>query len=150
MKMDVIRRDTDYALRAMVNLAKNFKNGTVSAKTVADKEGFSYQLACKLMQRLHNAGLVTSSMGPKGGFHLSKEPSKISLLKIIEAVQGPLSLNSCLFDINTCSRGSECPVRPKIADLQKYLNKYLSNITLEELIQVYNKKGIEEVRKGQK
>lgn len=139
--MDILRRNTDYALRAMVNLAKNFKNGSVSTKTIAEQENISYQLACKLMQKLHNARLLKSYMGPKGGFSLRQKPSKITLLHIIKAIQGPIRLNRCLLSIDSCSKGANCPVRPKLAKLQNYINEYLNSITLEELSHSYSLRG---------
>ena len=132
--MDVIRRNTDYALRAMVNLAGHYGNEPVSARTISDEEEISYQLACKLMQKLHNAKLLESCMGPKGGFQLSREPAKINLLEIIELIQGPLRFNRCLLAIDACPRQKNCPVSEKLADLQKYMGNYLNDITLDELL----------------
>jgi Rrf2 family protein len=72
-------------------------------------------------------------MGPKGGFRLNREPSKISVLEVIEAIQGPLALNRCLLSIDACPRQRGCAVRVKLAGLQRYIESQLSSITLDEL-----------------
>ena len=77
--MDILRRNTDYALRLMVSLAREYGKGALATRTLAEDEDVSYQLACKLMQRLHAAKLVESCMGPKGGFRLSRKPADISI-----------------------------------------------------------------------
>lgn len=138
--MDIVRRNTDYALRAMVNLARNYENGPVSSRIIAEKEDVPYQLMCKLMQKLNNAGLVTSFMGPKGGFGLSREPSEINILEVIETIQKPISLNRCLLAGDICPRHKKCTVRAKLLGLQEYIGKYLSNITLDELASGSNKR----------
>ena len=95
--MDVLRRNTDYGLRMMAVLAEHFNNGRLmSARQLASDGHFSYQLGCKLLQKLHRAELVKSGMGPKGGFTLSREPSKITLMHIIKVLQGGIRLNRCL------------------------------------------------------
>jgi len=78
--MDVIRRNTDYAVRLVVHLAKHYGKEPISTRVAASEEYVPYQLACKLMQKLNNAKLVTSCMGPRGGFVLAAEPSKIESL----------------------------------------------------------------------
>ncbi|MBN2594410.1 MAG: Rrf2 family transcriptional regulator [Sedimentisphaerales bacterium] len=133
--MDVVRRNTDYAARLMVHLAKHYGNGPMSTRAAAAEEEVPYQLACKLMQKLNNAKLVTSCMGPKGGFVLGAEPSKITLLDVVEAIQGPISINRCVLDKNACSRSKICAVREKLADIQENLTKGLAAITLDELKQ---------------
>lgn len=132
--MDILRRNTDYTIRAMVHLAKHWQQEPVSTKQIAQKEDISYQLACKLLQRLHKAKLVESYRGPKGGFQLCRKPSMINFLEIIEAIQGPVSLNRCLMDMTACVRQPTCPVSRKLAKLQKYLESSLSSITLDELL----------------
>ena len=131
--MDIIRRNTDYALRAAVELAGRFDDGPVSARTLADSRNIPYQLACKLLQRLHNAGIVKSSMGPDGGFVLCKKPSKITVRQVVEAVQGPVRISRCLASKSFCSLSPDCPINPELARLQKTINASLGRITLRHL-----------------
>lgn len=131
--MDIIRRNTDYALRAMAHLTKNYGGESISTRVIAEREDISYQLACKLMQKMNDAGLVTSTMGPKGGFTLSKEPSKINLLEIIQAVQGPLTVNRCLAEEDSCPRKEFCPLCGKMREMQNYIVGSLSDATLADL-----------------
>jgi len=110
--MDILRRNTDYALRLMVGLARHQgSNGSVSTRLLAAEQEVSYQLACKLMQQLHDARLVASVMGPKGGFRF----------------------NRCLPKAGACPRAKVCPMRGRIAALQERMGEYLGGVTLEEL-----------------
>ncbi|NLZ03581.1 MAG: Rrf2 family transcriptional regulator [Phycisphaerae bacterium] len=133
--MDILRRNTDYALRLAVNLAGRYGDGSVSTRALSDEEDVSYQLACKLMQRLHKEGLVESDMGPKGGFRLARPPQEVPILAIIEAIQGPLRLNRCLLGDGACQRQDGCPIRARIGRLQEQMDQYLGAVTLGELAQ---------------
>ncbi len=132
--MDVIRRDTDYALRLMVNLAKNSSRVAVSSRRLAEEEDVSYQLTSKLLQKLSFGGLVRSKMGPKGGFFIDKNPSKITLGSVVKVIQGPISLNRCLFETGICFRQPNCPIRKKLAELQEDIERFLKNVTLEQIL----------------
>jgi Rrf2 family protein len=132
--MEVLRRNTDYALRMMVDLAGRFNGEFTSARQLAEDGNFSYQLGCKILQRLHKANLVKSDMGPKGGFALSREPSAITLMEIITALQGGVRLNRCLFGGKGCEFEPECEVHTKLTCLQLYIDGYLGGITLQEIL----------------
>jgi Rrf2 family protein len=132
--MDILRRNTDYALRLAVNLAGHGEGEALSTRVLAEAEDVSYQLACKLMQKLHAAGLVASDMGPKGGFRLGRAPEEISIVEVIEAIQGPLRLNRCVL-AGACPRQHNCTVRAKISELQERMDEYLRNVSLAELVQ---------------
>jgi Rrf2 family protein len=131
--MDILRRNTDYALRAMSHLAIHWKEGFSSARKLACEEDISYPLVRKLLQRLLKANLVKSTIGSRGGFRLSKQPSKINLLEIIETIQGPLQLSGCLLGPDICSRRKGCSVNKKLAKLQRDMTQYLRGITLDDL-----------------
>ncbi|MGB2863861.1 MAG: Rrf2 family transcriptional regulator [Sedimentisphaerales bacterium] len=148
--MDVVRRNTDYAARLMVHLAKHYGNGPISTRAAAAEEEVPYQLACKLMQKLNNAKLVTSCMGPKGGFVLGTEPSKISLLEVVEAIQGPISINRCVLSEDACSRQTICAVREKLVDIQENMTRGLAAITLNELARRGRSNGNASKRKRRK
>jgi Rrf2 family protein len=132
--MDVIRRNTDYALRLVVGLVENYGKAPVSARQLAKNQDVSYELACKLLQKLSSAKLVKSSMGAAGGFELAKRPEKISLYQVIEAVQGSICLNRCVPDTKSCPRRCGCRINKNLVELQRYIEDYMKNIMLSELL----------------
>ena len=131
--MDIVRRNTDYAVRLVVHLAGEYGKGPVSTKVAARQEGVSYPLACKLMQRLHGSKLIGSCMGPKGGFSLARAPSQLTLLEVVEAIQGPISINRCLLSSDACARQADCVVRVKLAAIQENIVSSLAGITFDDL-----------------
>ena len=149
--MDIIRRNTDYALRAAVELAGRFGREPVATKEIADRQDIPYQLACKLLQRLHNAGIVRSAMGPAGGFKLYSNPSKITVRRVVEAIQGPIRLNRCLFAKSACRLSRRCTISPELARLQDKINSFLDGLTLNQLVAAAKSKpSAKNKRKGSK
>ncbi|MHC4906543.1 MAG: RrF2 family transcriptional regulator, partial [Planctomycetota bacterium] len=118
----------------MADLAKHWDRDSISTRVLSNDTDVPYQLACKLMQRLQKVKLVKSTRGPRGGFSLSKSPSVIYLLEIIEAIQGPVTFNRCLVDVSTCIRQSDCPVSGKLVELQEYIINFLRDISLSDLL----------------
>ena len=135
INMEVLRRNTDYGLRAMVYLSTCYSERLVSVRELSRKGHFSYQLGCKLLQRLQKADLVKSSMGRNGGFQLSRKPAEITLSEIIKVLQGGIRLNKCLLDGDGCEFQPDCEVHTKLQCLQMYIDGYLGAITLDEILQ---------------
>jgi len=131
--VSLLRQNTDYALRVMVHLARSDTNGCISARTLAKEQEISYQFACKILQQLHEAKLVESTMGPRGGYRLSRPAEEITMRHVIEAVQVPVNLNRCMKGLATCPRQPICPVAEKLAVLQGQIENYLEGITLAQL-----------------
>ena len=100
------------------------------------------------MQSLHEADLVKSTMGAHGGFSLVLDPSKVSLLDIIEAVQGSISINKCIIGLEGCDRSAMCPVSYKMKELQFKMEEFLGNVTLSELLK--DAKSLKKKKKSKK
>ena len=133
--MNILRQNTDYAIRAMLHLASVYESHeAVSARKLAESESIAEPFAAKIMQKLTRAGLVVSTMGPKGGFSLSRSPAKINLRDVIEAMQGPVTTNRCSKAINECPNKCRCPVSRIVDGLDTTINNALSSITLKKVL----------------
>jgi Rrf2 family iron-sulfur cluster assembly transcriptional regulator len=119
--MNVLRQETDYALRLMAILAQAGPAKSISTRALAEQSDVSYEFACKILQKLHDAGLIQSTMGPKGGYQLIKDSKDMTLLEIISAVQGPVSVSDCMLGTGQCSRKEKCPLSGKMQQLQEYM-----------------------------
>jgi len=148
--MDIIRRNTDYALRMAVELAGRFGGEPHPTKEISDRQDIPYQLACKVLQRLHKAGIVRSTMGPAGGFRLSRHPSKVTVRQVVEAIQGPVRLNRCLFARNSCCLSRRCTISPELSRLQNKLNAFLDGLTLSRLSNAAKRTAIKKHNRSRK
>ena len=115
-----LSRSSDYAIRLMVHLAAEPADTPVSRADIAAAQGIPEPYLKKLLPALVTAGLVGARRGPRGGFRLARAASGVSLLAVIEAVDGPLALNSCMMSGGECGRAPRCPVHPvwRIANRQ--------------------------------
>lgn len=120
-----ITRETDYAVRCVLYLAKHH-DGVAIVDDIAREMEIPKSFLAKILQKLARAGIVKSTRGVKGGFRLALAPSDISLLRVIEAIQGPLCLNLCLIDDKHCRRSTFCSVHPAWVEIQKTVAKELS------------------------
>jgi Rrf2 family protein len=133
-KVHIIKSDTDYAMRMLVYLAINGESGLVSAAVLAKTQKIPMDFAYKILQKLGKAKIVKSLKGPRGGFGLAQESRQITLLEVIETVQGPLIIRPCILDDDACSMRPSCPVSAKLCKLQKSLRESMQELTLAEII----------------
>lgn len=85
-----ISRSTSYAILAVGYVAQNQDEGIILSQTIAKKYNIPLEYLLKILQQLVRANILRSKRGPRGGFSLAKTPSKINMLQIIEAVEGPM------------------------------------------------------------
>ncbi len=129
----LVTRETDYAVRCVLYLARDedqISNVTEVSKSMHIPKTF----LAKIFQRLVKAGLVESIRGMNGGFRLAKKPSAISLMDIMEAIQGPAGINVCAVNSKKCRRSSTCSVHPVWVELRKEVDKRLREQTIDRLV----------------
>jgi len=130
----MVRRDTDYAMRALVYLAEHQEDNAITVKTIAENSAIPLDYAYKIMRKLGETGITESRLGSQGGFVLKRSPSDITLLDVIEAIQGPVSVSNCVSDPDFCPRHITCKVSPKWAKIQQSMISLLQSTTLASII----------------
>jgi Rrf2 family protein len=128
-----ITRQADYAVRAMIYLAQLTPEQRASTSQIAQEKQIPPSFLAKIVSQLSVAGLLQTSRGARGGVSLAKEPEEISLLDVVEAIDGPILLNECVGNQNACSFGSSCPMKPVWCDAQKELVTRLGKTTFANL-----------------
>lgn len=124
------------AMHATVYLAANKGEGIPSTKEIASSLSASEHHLSKVLQRLTKAGLVSPIRGPKGGFVLGRDPKKISLLEVYEAIEGSFLASNCLLASRIC-KGEKCILGGLLRTLNQEALDYLKNTKLSELVDVY-------------
>lgn len=122
----------DYGLMAIHYIAVNDRVGAVSAKRIAEESQIPPELLAKILQRLAKRRLIVSQNGPKGGYALSRKPNDITVGEVIRALEGPISIVSCL-DHNGCPQEERCSLRRPVQKLQSAISQMLDTMTLAEL-----------------
>ncbi len=107
-----ITRQADYALRAMFYLSKMDPNERAATSQIAQEQRIPPSFLAKIISQLSIAGLIHTSRGARGGVSLARPPAEISILEVVEAIDGPIMLNECTSSPDACPFGEECPIRP--------------------------------------
>src|SRR5215813_13168285 len=97
-----ITRQADYAMRAVLYLARLGDSERASTGAVAEDQHIPPSFLAKIISQLSVAGLLHTARGARGGVRLAREPKDISLLEVIEAIDGPIQLNECVGGKGTC------------------------------------------------
>ena len=129
-----ITRQADYAVRAVLYLSRMGNNQRASTSSVAEEQRIPPSFLAKIISQLSIAGLLHTSRGARGGVTLAREPKDITLLEVVEAIDGPIKLNECAGDNSTCTFDHECPLRPVWCDAQEELVKRLKGTNFEMLM----------------
>ena len=130
-----ITQEADYAIRTVLFLSIN-ENEKVEARTISEKENIPLRFSLKILRKLMQGGLVKSFRGVNGGYSINKNPKDITLKDVIEIVDGPVYINRCLYDKESCnlSRANYCNVHHALEKIQTKLINELEAVTFEDLI----------------
>ena len=112
-----------YGLRAVVELATRYGEGPVSLAAVATEQGISEAYLEQLMRSLKKAGIVKTARGKSGGYLLTREPVRISVLEVLRALEGSTDVVDCIGSgANVCENACTCSARPLFLKLQSRIN----------------------------
>ena len=124
-----------YALRVMLDLAKNSQNEFITLKDIAKRQGISKKYLEQIIPVLNRENMLIASRGYGGGYRLSKTPSDYTVGDILKVTEGGLYPVACLETAeNLCPRAATCPTLYVWKGLQKVTENYLNSITLQDIL----------------
>lgn len=129
-----ITRQADYAVRAVLYLAKLGPEQRAATSQIAQDQQIPPSFLAKIVSQLSVAGLLQTSRGARGGVSLARPPEEISLLEVVEAIDGPILLNECVSANGVCRFGDECLIRPIWCDAQAELVRRLKSTTFDHFL----------------
>jgi Rrf2 family protein len=128
-----LSKKADYGLIAVKHLAMHREQHACSASEIADAYGISATLMAKVLQRLAHHLLVAAKHGSSGGYQLTKDPSQISALDVISAIDGPVLIISCVTSHGNCDVTERCSVREPLHRVNESILNVLSNVTISQM-----------------
>ena len=131
--MRLITKETDYAIRAVLDLART--PGTfVSSADVSARQEIPLQFLRRILQRLIKAGLVISREGAAGGTRLALDPRKVQVLDVMRVFQGEVELSECMFRRRICANRGTCVLRKRIKAIERMLEREFADISMADLL----------------
>ena len=124
-----------YAIRVMIDLAKNDVGECIPLTDIAKRQGISEKYLEAIVALLVKAGHLTATRGKNGGYRLKRAPKDYTLKDILETTEGRFAPVACIeTPVNTCERANMCPTLNMWVGFQKVVNDYFEGITLDELL----------------
>ena len=128
-----LTRKGEYAIRGIIYLASKSTDQICLLSEIASAVDVPQTFLAKIFQQFSKVGLVKSYRGTGGGFVLGRAANTITLLEVVEAVEGTIAPNRCVINAGECSREKVCPLHPVWKNVQLQVRDILSGITMQEL-----------------
>ena len=129
-----ITRKADYSIRLIAALVAQ-DGKPLSVREAAQAQDVPYTFARSIQHDLVLSGFVRSLRGAHGGMVLAKDPDALTLLELVEAVQGPLNIAVCTSSPEWCNREGACRFHPVWEGANKIIRDYLSSVTIKQLLE---------------
>ena len=135
-----LNKKVEYALIALVEMdTTDNQMELVTAKSLAERFHIPSEILGKVLQLMVKTGLLFSVQGVKGGYTLARPLSEISILQLINAIEGEIALASCLHDdAEKCAQYDYCTIRTPLEVVQSELEDFFSRITVQDIKRKYN------------
>lgn len=132
-------RRCEYALQAILFLARQPEGITITSRDLTDRLGLPFHFVAKILQDLRKDGLLVSSKGPSGGFALAIPADRISLLQIVDAIDGGEILQSCVLGFDKCSNETPCSMHHEWSAIRGKIFNVLGAKNLDEMAALMKK-----------
>jgi len=131
--LNLITRNTDYAIRALCCIAK-YNKSIVSVKELVEDLKMPKPFLRKILQELSRRGILISYKGKNGGFALKAKPERVYIGKLIEIFQGPIKLQEHTFRKKICPEIKNCVLKKEIDIIEKYAISKLNSLSIASLL----------------
>lgn len=132
-----------YALRMLLDLAENQKDGYVALKDIAARQNISKKYLEQIIPILNRSEILKASRGFQGGYRLAKSPDRYTVAEILRMTEGGLAPVACLeHEPIACDRSEDCITLPVWQGLYRVINEYLEGITLQDILDAQREKYI--------
>lgn len=127
----------EYAIRAILFLARQPKGTLIMSSEIAEKEEIPSHYLAKILQRMAKYGYVDSYKGRGGGFKITKLANQSSILEIVERVEGPVINLKCVTGLKECSDEFPCPLHEEWSELRDRIYNLISSRSVQEVAEKY-------------
>jgi len=128
-----LTKKASYGLIATFELARSPDSVPVSAGAIAARYGLPAPFVEKILHRLKQSGLVVSQQGRAGGYALAEDPKRISVRRVLAALDEPLDLVGCLGEEPCCELTEICPTKPAWGMINRRFHALLDSLSLHDL-----------------
>lgn len=132
-KMIRITKQTDYGVLMLSIMAGQPAESIHPVRDLAGQAGISMPMASKILKPLARSGIIESHRGVKGGYRLVREASRISVAEILEILEGPFGMTTCVANPGSCERETVCPTRSNWKKINNTVRNALKKVFLSEM-----------------
>jgi Rrf2 family protein len=131
----LLSRACEYGIQAVLYLAKHREISYISIKEIAEHNNISFHFLGKILQTLTQKGILISYKGPKGGVQLAKSPKEITVLQVVEAIDGLDFFQKCVIGMPTCGDDAPCALHSKWGKIRQEIYEMLSRKSIARLLE---------------
>jgi Rrf2 family protein len=129
----IFARTTEYAIRGLAELASRSDGSSMLLDELVDGTTLPRDFTAKIFQKLVKGGILRSAKGRGGGFALARPAHQVTLMDILEVIEGPQRMDQCVVGLEKCTDHMPCPQHDLYKPIRQRLRDYLSTTTVADL-----------------